>query len=122
MSLMSSYSTSPEFKFEINLKDSSHPILHSLTRQKKSGPVALKPVVNDIRASEAQPFILITGANMSGKSTLLKQIGIQQVMAQCGSNVPASSGIFRLNQQILSRAGESKLFRNTIRLDLQAHK
>jgi DNA mismatch repair protein MSH4 len=110
LGLMNATSTSPKFnQAELNLKDSSHPILNSLIVQKKTTNKIVNaiPIVNDIHASVAQPFILITGANMSGKSTLLKQIGIHQIMAQCGSNTPASSGIFQLKKQIFSRAGES---------------
>jgi DNA mismatch repair ATPase MutS len=49
-----------------------------------------KRVVNDIELGPARTFLLVTGSNMSGKSTLLRAIGLNVVMAQAGGVVCAS--------------------------------
>ncbi len=108
------FSARPEFDKRLLLINASHPLLQSVHTHKKHTkklqciPVASvrTPTVNNIVASDLNPFVLITGANMSGKSTLLRQIGIQQIMAQSGCHVPASVGSFHLKRNVLSRAGE----------------
>ncbi len=49
-----------------------------------------KRVVNDIEIGPAHTFLLVTGSNMSGKSTLLRALGLNVVMAQAGGVVCAS--------------------------------
>lgn len=48
-------------------------------------------VDNDVEVGPADTFLLVTGSNMSGKSTLLRSIGINAVLAQAGSPVAAAS-------------------------------
>lgn len=90
-----------------------------------------EPVVpNDTFASLSSSFQIITGANMSGKSTYIKQIALLTIMAQMGSYVPAEYASVRvcdqvgdhhgalprssLHRQILSRlANDSVLDMNT---------
>ncbi len=57
-----------------------HPLVHESIR-----------VDNDISLTEEQPFALITGSNMSGKSTFLRAIGLNAVLAYAGSVVCATS-------------------------------
>jgi energy-coupling factor transporter ATP-binding protein EcfA2 len=53
-----------------------------------------KRVSNDVEVGPAGTFLLVTGSNMSGKSTLLRSIGLNVVLAQAGG--PASAGALRL--------------------------
>ena len=56
-------------------------------------------------ADSDKNFVIITGPNMSGKSTYLRQMAMLQIMAQTGSFVPAESAYFRVADQIYSRIG-----------------
>ena len=64
--------------FEIEFKDLSHPLLNKKTR-----------TGNDVRF-QPQSFMILTGSNMSGKSTFLRSLGINMVLAGTGSSVCAS--------------------------------
>ena len=64
--------------FEIDFKDLSHPLLNEKTR-----------VGNDVRF-QPQSFMILTGSNMSGKSTFLRSLGINMVLSGIGSPVCAS--------------------------------
>ncbi len=48
-------------------------------------------VTNDLQLSRMQPLLLVTGSNMAGKSTLLRSLGLNQILARCGAPVCASS-------------------------------
>ena len=54
-------------------------------------PLLPEAIPNDISLTPAHPFYLISGSNMSGKSTLLRSIGINAVLAYAGAPVRASS-------------------------------
>ncbi|KAL5469247.1 hypothetical protein EMCRGX_G030476 [Ephydatia muelleri] len=56
-------------------------------------------------ASGESNFVIVTGPNMSGKSTYLKQIPLLQIMAQIGSFVPAEYANIRVAGEIFSRIG-----------------
>ena len=58
----------------------SHPLLPDQQR-----------VANDLRLRRAQPLLLVTGSNMAGKSTLLRALGLNQILARCGAPVCAAS-------------------------------
>lgn len=105
---------------EVKILNSFHPILHKFhnmreSRNKYTSQIrsyekfinaSVRSIENDIDLSVNRPFLMITGANMSGKSTYLKQMGLLQVMAQCGCYVPASgSAKFVMIKQIFSRLG-----------------
>lgn len=60
-------------------------------------------VPNDVYASELKRFQVITGCNMSGKSTYIRSIALLCVMAQVGSFVPAESAILPLISQLFAR-------------------
>ncbi|KYN19241.1 MutS protein like protein 4 [Trachymyrmex cornetzi] len=85
----------PSFGTKLELINSLHPIMELFNRD--------LPVANDVNASITHNFHLITGPNMSGKSTYLKQIVLLQIMAQIGSYVPASKATFRVADRILCR-------------------
>ncbi len=62
-------------------------------------------VPNDISLMEDRPIAIITGPNMAGKSTYLRQIALIALMAQIGSFVPAASARVGLVDRIFTRAG-----------------
>ena len=66
----------PEFTDTLAIKQGRHPILERIVGQ--------QPVSNNSYISEGSNFVIITGPNMSGKSTYLKQVALCQIMAQIG--------------------------------------
>ncbi|CAB1335221.1 unnamed protein product [Coregonus sp. 'balchen'] len=87
----------PEFTDTLAIKQGRHPILERIVGQ--------QPVSNNSYISEGSNFVIITGPNMSGKSTYLKQVALCQIMAQIGSFVPAEYASFRIADQIFTRIG-----------------
>ncbi|KAI9478101.1 MAG: muts domain V-domain-containing protein [Benjaminiella poitrasii] len=64
-------------------------------------------VTNDIRFIEPQTTMILTGPNMGGKSSYIRQIALMAVMAQVGSYVPARSARLGLFDAIYTRMGAS---------------
>jgi DNA mismatch repair protein MSH4 len=62
-----------------------------------------KFVPNDVYAAQQARFQIITGCNMSGKSTYIRSIALMTVMAQIGCYVPAAYASFPLIQQLFAR-------------------
>ena len=60
-------------------------------------------VPNDYYATEAYCFHIITGCNMSGKSTYIRSVALLQIMAQIGSFVPAEYAAFSIIHHIFAR-------------------
>ncbi|EFX81651.1 mismatch repair ATPase Msh4 [Daphnia pulex] len=87
----------PTFSNELVIRSGRHPILDHFS------PSAL--VSNDTEMTVESNFHVITGANMSGKSTYIRQVMLLQIMAQIGCFVPASSASFRIADQMFSRLG-----------------
>ncbi|PNJ71907.1 mutS protein homolog 4 isoform X3 [Pongo abelii] len=85
----------PEFTDTLAIKQGWHPILEKISAE--------KPIANNTYITEGSNFLIITGPNMSGKSTYLKQIALSQIMAQIGSYVPAEYSSFRIAKQIFTR-------------------
>lgn len=55
---------------------------------------ALENVANDFAIGKAEKLILVTGSNMSGKTTFLRTVGVNLILAQCGAPVSAASFAF----------------------------
>jgi DNA mismatch repair protein MutS len=91
----------PELNSGLGLKicDGRHPVLES----------GMKPgefVPNDMEADPAErQLLLITGPNMAGKSTYLRQVALIAIMAQMGSFVPATTASLGLTDRVLTRIG-----------------
>ena len=82
------------------LKDSRHPVVERLLG-------AAQFVPNDVTVTSQQPLLLLTGPNMSGKSTYMRQIAFCIILNQIGCFVPASSAQLPLIDQIFTRLGSS---------------
>ena len=87
---------------EIYIKDGRHPVVEDLL------PAGEKFTPNDLQIdnNDKQIFV-ITGPNMSGKSTYLRQIGLIVLMAQIGSFVPAAIAKIGVVDRIFTRVGAS---------------
>ncbi len=64
-------------------------------------------IANDITFDEKQNLIVLTGPNMSGKSTYIRQIALICLLAQIGSSVPASHAQIRIADRVFTRVGAS---------------
>ena len=96
----------PSFdKEKMVIKQGRHPILdHIQSSSMKRSTENENVVPNDVYAINKEAnFKILTGCNMSGKSTYLRQIVLHQVMAQVGCFVPAQEAVFRICDSIFSR-------------------
>ncbi|KAK4047950.1 MutS protein msh4 [Microbotryomycetes sp. JL221] len=89
----------PEWTDTLAIKAGRHPLQERF--QHADGTF----VPNDTYANEAASFQIVTGANMAGKSTYLRQIALLQIMAQIGCFVPAEYASFRCVDTLLTRLG-----------------
>jgi DNA mismatch repair protein MutS len=64
-------------------------------------------VANDVRFGEGDAVALITGPNMAGKSTYIRQVALITLMAQIGSYVPAKSATIGIADRLFARIGAS---------------
>jgi len=64
-------------------------------------------IPNDVAFDEAERVLLVTGPNMAGKSTILRQIGLCALMAQLGSFVPADEAELGVVDRLFTRVGAS---------------
>ncbi|MDE2753432.1 MAG: DNA mismatch repair protein MutS [Gemmatimonadota bacterium] len=64
-------------------------------------------IPNDLRLDEEARIAIVTGPNMAGKSTVLRQTGLIQIMAQIGSFVPATRARLGLCDRVFTRVGAS---------------
>jgi DNA mismatch repair protein MutS len=64
-------------------------------------------VPNDLSADETGNMMLVTGPNMAGKSTFIRQVALLTLMAQIGSFVPARSARIGVADRIFARVGAS---------------
>jgi len=85
----------------LEIRDGRHPVL-----DQRAGGEAFVPNNTDLDASGLRMGI-ITGPNMAGKSTYLRQVGLLTVMAQMGSWIPAASARIGVADRIFTRVGAS---------------
>ncbi|MEZ4454964.1 MAG: DNA mismatch repair protein MutS [Gemmatimonadales bacterium] len=86
--------------FDLVLTASRHPVIERLMPRESFMP-------NDVRFEAASRVQLVTGPNMAGKSTILRQIGLVVVMAQIGAFVPAASAVVGVVDRLFTRVGAS---------------
>ncbi|NTV31696.1 MAG: DNA mismatch repair protein MutS [Deltaproteobacteria bacterium] len=85
----------------IEIVDGRHPVIEETVRDEDFVP-------NDIHLDDQeQQVLIITGPNMAGKSTVLRQVALTVLMAQMGSFVPASQATLGVVDRIFTRIGAS---------------
>ena len=85
----------------LDIVDGRHPVIEQTVQDEAFVP-------NDIHLDDLeQQFLIITGPNMAGKSTVLRQTALTVLMAQMGSFVPASKAVIGLVDRIFTRIGAS---------------
>lgn len=80
----------------LHLVESRHPVVEAIEGQF---------VPNDVTFDESQRIILLTGPNMAGKSTYLRQVALIVILAQMGSFVPAQEARIGIVDRIFTRIG-----------------
>lgn len=86
--------------YNVNVVEGKHPILDDHMKKKRY-------VSNDWKMSEEEHIQLITGPNMGGKSTYMRQNALLVVMAQMGSFIPAKTAQLPIFDRIFTRIGAS---------------
>ncbi|NLC42441.1 MAG: DNA mismatch repair protein MutS [Erysipelothrix sp.] len=84
----------------INIIDSYHPILETTLKQHDI-------IANDVKLSETEDVMILTGPNMGGKSTYMRQVALIVIMAQMGCYVRAKQATLPLFDAIYTRMGAS---------------
>ena len=87
-------------EFGLRLRASRHAVIERLMPRENFIP-------NDAQFEEAARVLLVTGPNMAGKSTILRQIGLCVVLAQLGSFVPADAAEIGVVDRLFTRVGAS---------------
>lgn len=90
----------PSFTKErrIVIKDGRHPVVEKVMNAQEYVP-------NDCYMDAEREMLLITGPNMSGKSTYMRQIALTAILAQIGCFVPASKAVLPIFDQVFTRIG-----------------
>jgi len=85
----------------MDIKNSRHPVVERMDLGERFVP-------NDVRLDPHEnQFLLITGPNMAGKSTLIRQVALTAIMAQMGSFVPATHARVGVSDRVFTRVGAS---------------
>ena len=90
----------PKFSNYVDIKEGRHPVLEKVLKTSEY-------VSNDLHLSEEDFLKIITGPNMGGKSTFMRQIAIIVVMAQIGCFVPCKEATLKVFDKIFTRIGAS---------------
>ncbi|MDR6124092.1 DNA mismatch repair protein MutS [Bacillus sp. SLBN-46] len=90
----------PEFSTErrVVIKEGRHPVVEKVLNAQEYVP-------NDCYMDSEREVLLITGPNMSGKSTYMRQIALTSILAQIGCYVPASQAVLPIFDQVFTRIG-----------------
>jgi DNA mismatch repair protein MutS len=86
--------------FDLRIVAGRHPVVERMMPREKFIP-------NDVTLTEDARVIILTGPNMAGKSTVLRQIGLIVLMAQMGSFVPATEADIGVVDRLFTRVGAS---------------
>lgn len=87
-------------EFGLEITAGRHPVVERMMPRDKFIP-------NDLSLDERARVIILTGPNMAGKSTILRQIGLIVLMAQMGSFVPATRARIGIADRVFTRVGAS---------------
>lgn len=85
----------------IDIKEGRHPVIEKMIETRSFVPNDTKLNLEDTRLA------IITGPNMAGKSTYMRQVALITLMAQCGSFVPANEATIGIVDKIFTRVGAS---------------
>jgi len=86
-------------KSELSLKNSRHPVVEAIFKEEVFIP-------NDVFLNNSDKHLaILTGPNMAGKSTYIRQVGLIQIMAQAGSFIPADVGYIPIADRVFTRIG-----------------
>ena len=86
--------------FTLHLEGSRHPVVERMMAREAFIP-------NDVQLDDAGRVIVLTGPNMAGKSTLLRQVGLCVLLAQMGSYVPCRRAAIGVVDRLFTRVGAS---------------
>jgi DNA mismatch repair protein MutS len=86
--------------FALEIKGGRHPVVERMMPREKFIP-------NDVTLDEDARMIILTGPNMAGKSTVLRQVGLIVLMSQIGSFVPATRAVIGVVDRLFTRVGAS---------------
>ncbi|HSM36859.1 MAG TPA: DNA mismatch repair protein MutS [Longimicrobiales bacterium] len=86
--------------YALEIRAGRHPVVETMIPRDEFIP-------NDVTLDETARVMILTGPNMAGKSTLLRQVGLIQLLAQIGSWVPAASARLGICDRIFTRVGAS---------------
>ena len=86
--------------FDLDIRAGRHPVVETMIPAESFIP-------NDVVLDEAKRMVILTGPNMAGKSTVLRQVGLIQLLAQMGSYVPADRARLPVTDRIFTRVGAS---------------
>ena len=86
--------------FNLDITGGRHPVVERMMPREQFIP-------NDLQLSTDARMIILTGPNMAGKSTILRQVGLIVLMAQTGSFVPATRARIGITDRIFTRVGAS---------------
>jgi DNA mismatch repair protein MutS len=87
-------------EFGLEIVGGRHPVVERMMAREKFIP-------NDVSLTDEARLVILTGPNMAGKSTILRQVGLIVLMAQMGSFVPASRATVGLVDRLFTRVGAS---------------
>jgi DNA mismatch repair protein MutS len=86
----------------VSIKNGRHPVIESILQKNHELYIA-----NDVIMNSDRQVMVLTGPNMSGKSSYLRQVALITLMAHIGSFVPAESAEIGLTDRIFTRVGAS---------------
>ena len=86
--------------FDVEILAGRHPVVEMMMPTESFIP-------NDVALDESRRIVVLTGPNMAGKSTVLRQVGLIHLMAQVGSFVPADRARLPVCDRIFTRVGAS---------------
>ena len=94
--------TRPEMHggYRLEIRQGRHPVVETMMPREGFIP-------NDVVLDESGRIVILTGPNMGGKSTILRQVGLIQLLAQIGSFVPAREAHLPVCDRIFTRVGAS---------------
>ena len=87
-------------EYDLEIVAGRHPVVERMMPRDKFIP-------NDVRLTREERLVILTGPNMAGKSTILRQVGLIVLMAQTGMFVPAARAKVGISDRVFTRVGAS---------------